>query len=55
MKTQIGEYLISPCSHGGIWLSKSEESDACGEGMQVYGELLKEFEWLIAKFYRENF
>lgn len=48
---QIGEFTLSPCPHGGIWMARPD-----GEGMQLReGATLDELATLLEAFWAEYF
>jgi len=47
---KIGQYTISVCNHGGLWIEHES-----GEGMQLTGDRLEELSELIDEFYKRTF
>lgn len=46
---RIGDIVITECTHGGLWLAKTD-----GEGMQVSGKTLEELQALLEEFFDRN-
>lgn len=47
---RIGKFWLTYCAHGGLWLAND-----LSEGMQIQGPKLKEFESVIAEFWKKEF